>query len=251
MRGGDYDTAVASYRAALERVPGDDLLESALVSAYVARARRRRASGVSGLEGAEGDLRLALALRPDDASLRRSLAVVVLDRASREADPARAKAMRAEALALEPELGASLLDVSLVVERRLDLAYELVERGQVDAGIEELERLERDRPDHPEVTRLLAQAYVHRAGTRAQRSRFAEAGADLDRAVERYARIAPCDGVRCDAEELRRSHHNRVVAWIEAEDAARARAALSDARAAGLSFPALAAAVRDLERVVP
>lgn len=251
MRGGDYDTAVASYRAALERVPGDDLLESALVSAYVARARRRRASGVSGLEGAEGDLRLALALRPDDASLRRSLAVVVLDRASREADPARAKAMRAEALALEPELGASLLDVSLVVERRLDLAYELIERGQVDAGIEELERLERDRPDHPEVTRLLAQAYVYRAGTRAQRSRFAEAGADLDRAVERYARIAPCDGVRCDAEELRRSHHNRVVAWIEAEDAARARAALSDARAAGLSFPALAAAVRDLERLVP
>ena len=136
MERGDYDTAIAGYAEALERTPWNTRLSTALVSAYAARAAHPAQSGRPGLQAAEADLRTALSIAPDDPSVRRSLAAVLLDLSSHEEDPERSLALpRMEARRHAPKLEANTPVVQLALERRLDLAFDLVERGQLDAAM--------------------------------------------------------------------------------------------------------------------
>ena len=116
-----------------------------------------------------------------------------------------------------------------------------VERGQLDAGIDRLERLHAEYPDHPDAARLLAQARVRKGTELVTLQDYRGAGDSFDRAVALYELLAPCDGSRCDTTELRLAHRNRVVAWLSAYEAAQARQALADAERAGLRLPALRA----------
>lgn len=234
---GDYDTAIAAYREALERTPWNDRIQRALATTYAERAGRRRTEGDRA--AAEADLRAAVALYPDDTDLRRNLGVVLLERAVVESDPARARALREEASGLAPDLDPSGAVLDAGLERRIDLALELIESGRVEAGIDALERLHASVPGNAGVARLLAQSHVRLATERSQRANFVGAGRALDRAAELYRELGDCEDPRCEREELRLAHHNRVVAWINASDPAAARRALAEAAALGLRFPQL------------
>ena len=247
MEQGDYDTAIAGYAEALERTPWNTRLSTALVSAYAARAAHPAQSGRAGLRAAEADLRTALSISPDDPAVRRSLAAILLDLSAREESTERALALRLEARRYAPELESSTPVVQLVVERRLDLAFDLVERGQLDAGIDRLERLHREYPENAETARLLAQARVRKGTVLVGLQDHRNAGAHFDGAVALYEQLGPCDGSRCDAAELRTAHRNRVIAWLSAYRAADARRALDDAERVGLQFPDLLLEVRRLE----
>jgi tetratricopeptide (TPR) repeat protein len=238
---GDFDTAIPAYAEAFERTPWNTKLKRALAVTHTERAAYQRSNG--SLAGAEEDLRAALELYPDDAEFRRGLAVVLLERSSYEADPARAAALRSEARALDTDLAIPEQRVDATLERRMDLAFELLERGQVEAGIFDLQNLRRDYPQDPAVARLLAQALVRRSGEFSERSNFSKARELLDQAVLLYAELLPCDGQRCQADELKVAHYNRIVICVNGGDVEAARAALADAKKAGLSFPDLAAAV--------
>ena len=240
MERGDFDAAIAGYRKAFERTPWNTRLESSLVAAYAGRAA---AAGRSreGLRTAEADLRTALGIAPADPALTQSLATVLLERAARAEDPESAAALREEARHYAPDLEARTPKVQLAVERRLDMAFDLVERGQLDAGIDRLERLHAEYPDRPDAARLLAQARVRKGTELVTLQDYRGAGDSFDRAVDLYELLAPCDGSRCDTTELRLAHRNRVVAWLSAYEAAQARQALADAERAGLRLPALRA----------
>jgi tetratricopeptide (TPR) repeat protein len=203
--------------------------------------------GVFGLESAEGDLREALRIEPDDPAIRQNLAVLLVERSVREMDPERARTLRDEARSLDPELAQLGEGARPDIDRRLDLAFELLQRGQIDAAIERLEALHTAHPDHPETTRLLAQALVRKAIQRADRGRHHEAGPLLDRAVGLYADVSSTNEYTTDHpefhEELRVVHRSRVVAWMNASRPEAARQALADAERAGFRFP-------DLERAV-
>ncbi len=243
----DFDAAIESYREALELTPWNTRIERALVAAYVARAAQSREHGKAGLLESETDLRTALELAPDDPEVKQSLAVVLLDLASRETDEERYAALRAEAAGHAPDLVASTPQVRLPVERRLDLAFELLERGQLEAGMQRLESLHADYPERDDATRLLAQARVRHGAELASVNRHASAGRSLGAAVELYAGLLPCDGERCDEHELEIAHHNRVVAWLTAEQLDEVRRALDEAEEAGLCFPKLRKALSVLE----
>ncbi len=247
MEQGDYTTAIDAYAEALERTPWNTRLSTALVSAYAARAAHPAKSGRAGLRAAEADLRTALSIAPDDPTLQRSLAAVLLDLSAREESPERALALRLEARRHAPELESSTPVVQLVVERRLDMAFDLVERGQLDAGIDRLERLHSEYPESAGVARLLAQARVRKGTVLVGLQDHRSAGAHFDGAVALYEQLGPCDGSRCDAVELRTAHRNRVIAWLSAYRVAEARRALDDAERAGLQFPDLNLEVRRLE----
>jgi tetratricopeptide (TPR) repeat protein len=245
---GDLDTAIDQYREASRRDPSNDRLRRTLAATYVERARRVRAEqGVFGLEGAERDLREAWRLEPDDPAIRRSLASVLVDRAVREMSPDRAQSLREEARRLDAGISRAGQDYRPELERRLDLAFELVERGQLDAGIERLEAICAEHPDHPAATRLLGQSLVRKALLRAQRGRHAEAGGLLDRAVKVYAvlEIGRSDSGAPSAlrDEARDAHRNRIVAWLNAARPENAQRALADAEQVGFRFPELARAV--------
>jgi tetratricopeptide (TPR) repeat protein len=238
---GDLDTAIARYRQAWERDPGNDRLRRALVAAYVERARRVRAEeGVSGLEAAERDLRAARQLAPEDPAVRQSLAALLADRATREMSQEKAQALRDEARGLDVGLSRTGEDYRPRVERRLDLAFELVERGQLDAGIERLEAIHAEHPGYPAATRLLGRSLARKALLRAERGRHAEAGALLDRAVGVYAELESPSELR---DEIRGVHHNRIVAWLNAARPEDAQRALAEAEQAGFRFPELARVV--------
>jgi tetratricopeptide (TPR) repeat protein len=245
---GDLDTAIDAYAGALERSPWNDRLRRTLAATYAERARRTRAErGVFGLEPAERDLRQAVQLDPELPDARQNLAVLILERAVREMDPERGRALRKEAYALDPELRGVGEGHRADVERRLDLAYELVQRGQIDAGIERLELLHAAHPEHTATTRLLGQALAHKARLRAERGRHEEAGALLDRAVGVYAELFSGDAVDGDPElrdEFRGVHRSRIVSWINAGRRDNARTALSEAEGAGFEFPDLRRALR-------
>ena len=247
MERGDYDTAIAGYAEALERTPWNTRLSTALVSAYAARAAHPAQRGRPGLQAAEADLRTALSIAPDDPAIRRSLAAVLLDLSSHEEDPERSLALRMEARRHAPELEASTPVVQLAVERRLDLAFDLVERGQLDAAIDRLEQLHGEYPESANVARLLAQVRVRKGTVLVGLQDHRSAGAHFDGAVALYDQLGPCDGSRCDAAELRTAHRNRVIAWLSAYRVAEARLALDDAERAGLVFPDLNQEVRRLE----
>ena len=215
---GDYDAAIAAYVEALERTPWNDRLVANLVAAYAARAESAREQpGVEPLERAAADLRRALELRPDDPLLRANLARVLVEQANRVGE--------------RP-----------LLERRLDLAFELLERGQLEAGIFRLEALRRDYPESRSAALLLGQALGRLASQLEAQAEHASAAESFGRAVEVLAEICPCppgESAACDGAELRLAHHNRIVSWINADRPADARAALLEAEAAGLEFPRL------------
>lgn len=244
---GDYATAIAAYREAIELTPWNTRLERALVAAYVGRAAHPSELGEAGRRASEADLRRALEIAPDDPEVRHNLGVVLLDRAMREMDPQASAAIWADAHSYAPELVETTPRVSLVLERRLDLAYELLERGQLEAGLERLERLHQEHPERADATRLLAQARVRHGSRLASQQLHSRAGASLDAAVALYADLLPCDGRRCASNELRTAHHNRIVAWLSAESPDEVRSSLADAERAGLDFPQLRRALRELE----
>jgi tetratricopeptide (TPR) repeat protein len=249
MQAEDFETAIELYRAAFERTPWNTRLRDALAAAHAGRARQARERGrFRELPAAEADLRAALELRPGDPDLERNLAVVLAERASVDLDPARAGELRQEARALDPHVEASLPARRADLERRLDLAFELLERGQLDAGIQRLRSLRAGEPDYRPATLLLAQALVRKGSALHGAGRYAEAGAALDDAVDVYRDLGPCGSGPCSDAELRqevaKAHQSRIVAWLEAVRLERAEQALEDAESAGLSFP-------QLRRVLP
>jgi tetratricopeptide (TPR) repeat protein len=237
---GNHDLAIEAYGQALERTPWNTRLQRRLALEHGARAEQRRAAGgPEALRGAEADLRRALELEPSDPTLARNLGIVVLERARAEPDPATAAALRAEGERLAPGPAADLGDTRLAVERRIDLAYELVQRGQLEMGVRQLEALHRELPGREDLTRLLAQAQVRQGNLQLDGGDPARASESFERAVALYRELAPCDGRRCSAEELRVAHHNRIAALIEDERGAEAQRALAEARALGLELPEL------------
>jgi tetratricopeptide (TPR) repeat protein len=246
---GDFDTAIEAYREALERTPWNTRLQNALATTHAERAiHTREEEGVFGLEAAERDLREAHRVAPERADIRRNLAVVLVERAVRESDPERAAALREEAGGLDPEIATLGEGPRPDIERRLDLAYELVERGQIDMGIRRLEALHREHPEDAATARLLAQALSRKAALRADRGRQTEAAELLDRAVEVYADLVavlpPDERDPSITEEIRATHHNRIVSWLNASRPEAATRALEDAERAGFEFPELARAVQ-------
>lgn len=237
---GDYDGAIEAYERALARTPWNQRVQHALAMTYADRATRWRDQ--RSLPSAERDLREALALAPDDPRVRHNLAVVLVERAALSLDPERAAAQRAEAAELDPSVGAQQPERDAALERRLDLAFELLERDQLEAGISRLEVLQREHPESAEVNRLLGQALVRQASELSERGNHHEAGATLDRAVAAYARVPGCrapEWTGCSLDEARTAHHNRIVAWLMAKERPEARHALDEAEAIGLSFPDL------------
>ena len=240
---GDYDAGIDAYREAYERTPWNTRLQSALAAAYADRAAKLRTKpgGAAGLALADGDLREALAISPKQPELVQSLAAVLLDRASFARDDDEAAAFRAEANALAPDLVAQTPDLRMSAERRLDVAFDLLERGQLEAGIDQLEALVHDDPESAAAVRLLAQALVRKGGVQRQRADYAGASQSYARAVALYAQLLPCDGTRCDEAELELAHRNRISAALDGSNYAEARAALAEAKGVGLSFPDLEA----------
>jgi tetratricopeptide (TPR) repeat protein len=236
--GGDFDSAIQAYADAFGRTPWNTRLKRALAVTHTERAAAARSKGALG--PAERDLRAALELYPDDQEFRHSLAVVLVERSAREPDAARAAAYLGEVHSLAPELKIPERMANTTVERRLDLAFELLERGQLDAGIEELEHIRRDFPRETSPTRLQAEALVRKASELSNRQNYGGAREALDKAVELYRGLAPCDGQRCDREELRVAHYNRVVAYLNLGLRQDARTALEEAQQQGLRFADLA-----------
>ena len=243
---GDLDASVAAWREAYERTPWNTRLASSLVAAYVARAEQERTKpgGSKGLALAEADLRKALLIAPKQPEVERSLAIVLLERASLAADDADADRFRSQAAALAPELAAQTPVLRLPVERRLDIAFDLLERGQLDAGIDQLQSLVRDYPQSSGAAKLLAQAWVRKGDLQTRRGDYAGARQAYASAVELYARLLPCDGTRCDPADLETAHRNRISALLDAASFDEARAALAEAKGVGLRFD-------DLERKWP
>jgi tetratricopeptide (TPR) repeat protein len=243
----EHDAALELYREALERTPWNDRLREALATTHAERAAARRERGE--LSSAEADLRAAREISPGDPNLARNLAVVLVERAAREFDLEEAARLRQEAHALAPELADAYPERDARSERRLDLAQELLERDQLDAGLESLERLHSEQPGERSVAHLLAQGYVKRAESYSERRNFPAAGEDLDRAVALYTATFPrCRLPECRLEELETAHWNRVVAWLNAGEAEPARRALSEADAQGFRFPDLMRALEELPR---
>ncbi len=244
---GDLDSAIVSYREAFERTPWNTRIASSLVAAYVSRAERRahearwrQGTRARGRRSARGARDLAAACpRPGAASPPCcSSARLWL------ADDAEAERFRSEANTLAPDLAEQDPALRLPVERRLDVAYDLLERGQLDAGLDQLEALLREYPQSTAAARLLAQALVRKGGVQIQRADYAGARKSYARAVELYAQLLPCDGTRCDPSELELAHRNRISAALDSASWDEARAALTEAKAVGLAFP-------DLERKWP
>ena len=238
---GDLDAGIDAYREAFERTPWNTRIASSLVAAYASRAEKERVKpgGAKGLALAEADLREALAIAPKKTELERSLAAVLLDEASFASEDAEVDRLRSEANTLAPDLVVGTPALKLGVERRLDLAFDLLERGQLDPGIDQLQALVRDHPESDPAARLLAQALVRKGGVQTQRADYPGARQSFAAAVEIYARLLPCDGTRCDMTELELAHRNRIGSLLDAEAFEEARAALAEAQGLGLSMDEL------------
>jgi len=235
---GDLDGAIQGYSAALDRTPWNTRLKSQLVAAYTERAEkeRRKPGGPKGLALAEKDLRAAHELAPDDATVTKSLAAILVERAAFESDDAVAATLRAEAAQLSPETAAANPEVRLPVEARIDLAYDLIDQGSIDAGVDQLDALVREYPHNPKAVRLLAQALVRLGGQQTEARDYDDARQSFTRAVELYARLLPCDGTRCDSAELELAHRNRILSALDAQHLDEAKAARREAEAVGLHF---------------
>jgi len=84
-----------------------------------------------------------------------------------------------------------------------------------------------------------------------ERRNWKGAGDRFSAALTLYARLSPCDDVRCSRDELATAHQNHVINWITADDPVRARAALASAEAAGFRFPELKREIVDRSRFEP
>ncbi len=243
---GDHDAAIAAWSDALERTPWNDRARSRLAAAYAARAAVARGKGGSEpLARAEKDLRAARELAPGDAMLRRNLALVLGERAARSADPAEGGRLREEAAALDAEAAASAAGLGDEVERRLDIAHGLVSRGQIEAGLLDLEPLWRENPARQDVGRLYAQTLLRQGVELQEQGKFEPAGAAFDRALEVLGSLGACRSRPCDDPDVRAAHYDRVVNWLNADRPDHARRALADAQALGLRFPELSAALEN------
>jgi tetratricopeptide (TPR) repeat protein len=238
---GDLDAGIAGYRAAYERTPWNTSIASSLVAAYVSRAEQKRSKpgGAKGLDLAEADLRAALEIQPLQPAVEHSLATVLLERSALVKDDAEAARLRAQAAALAPDLAAQTPVQRLPVERRLDIAYDLIERDQLDAGLDQLDSLVREYPQNTAAARLMAQALVRKGDVETRRGDYKIASQSYTQAIEVYARLMPCDGTRCTREELEIAHRNRVSSALDGGNYEAARAALSEAKGVGLAFPDL------------
>jgi tetratricopeptide (TPR) repeat protein len=236
----DYDTAIASYGEAYARTPWNLRLKRALAAAYAERAAHsREQKRLGALRAAERDLRTALRLFPDDPALQRNLGIVLLEQAAREMDASRAGALREEARRYAPDVVEETPIVQVRLERRLDLAFELIELGKLEAAIGELERIHAEYPEHAGATRLLARAQVRKGTELAARANYEGAGVRFGRAVELYASLEHCRTGECERADLKLAHQNRITAWLNANRRDEARRALEDASLAGLRFPEL------------
>jgi tetratricopeptide (TPR) repeat protein len=239
LAAGDVDAAIAAYKDALSRTPWNERLQGHLAAAYAERSRRERERGSDrGLREAEQDLRAACELRPDDPVLRRNLAYVLAERAEQTRGE-ESQRLRAEALALDPEATAAVPPGTDEIDRRLDLAHDLVERGEIEAGLVDLEPLWREHPDYPDVGRLYAQTLVRQGQERQGQGDLPGAAASFERAITVYRELGACGATPCEDPDVRAAHHDRIVTWIHADRDDEARAALSEAEAAGLRFPEL------------
>jgi tetratricopeptide (TPR) repeat protein len=241
---GAFDQAIADYTIAFERTPWNTRLRRAIAVTHTEKAERARNEGK--LDVAETDLRAALGLYPEESEFRQNLAALLVERAQLTPDPATRAGMVEEARSLAPQLGVPERVLFAPLERQLDLAYGLLTEGKIDSGVSELERICRDFPNDVGARRLLAQARVAQASELAQRTNFSGAAASLDRAIELYAALPPCDDGSCDPDAPRVAHYNRIIVRMNASQPDLAREALADARARGFSFPALEA---ELERI--
>lgn len=241
----DHDAAIAAWREAFEKTPWNERVRSRLVGAYAARAAVARAKGGSApLARAESDLRAARELVPDDLTLRHNLAFVLGERAARSSDPAEAERLRAEATELDPAAAAApATDAEL--ERRLDLAHDLVLRGQLEAGLLELEPLWREHPGDAGIGRLYAQTLLRQGIARQEQGDYDGAGATFDRALEVLRGVGACAARPCDDPDVRAAHYDRVVNWLNADRVDVARRALADAEQVGLRFPELSATLAE------
>lgn len=240
--GGDYAAAIQAYEQARERTPWNERLTTALAETYAERAAEEYADGK--LVPAEADLRSSLELAPGHPEVSANLARVLLERARLDLDPAIAAQRRAEAELLAPGISAAEPVRDAGVERRLDLAFELLERGQLEVGIQRLEELHEAHPENAETSGLLAQALSRQAEQQAEHAAYQAAAESLDRAVALYLALPGCAAPEwsdCSQERARTAHHNRIVAWLNASSPENARRALQDARQVGLDFPELAA----------
>jgi len=241
LAGADYDTAVASYQEAYAKTPWNSRLGHALAAAYAARAQHvlSESRGKRALAAAEADLRAALELLRHDPTLQHSLAQVLVEQAVLEMDPVRAGALREEARGYAAEVVEQAPVNSVHLERRVDLAYGLIERGQLDAAIDELERIHARYPTHTGATVLLAQVQLRKGTELAELGDYDAAGARFSRAVELYASLEHCREGACERRDLELAHRNRITLWLNAKRRDEARQALADAHVAGLQFPEL------------
>lgn len=245
---GDYTAAEVGYRAALEKTPWNERLRASLAAVLVDRAAAtRQRGGVSAIDRAIDDLRAARELAPTDEVVQRDLAVLLLERSQRTTDPKRAAVLRQEASDLAPDLAEQVPEHRPEIERRLDLAYELVLRGQLDAGIARLETLDREYPERLDVRLLLAQALVQRGTRMASHGDHPRAAAQFGRAIALYDIPGVCEGA-CAESEVALAHRNRIVAWLNAPVPHEARRALEQAERQGLRFPELERALREVDR---
>jgi len=237
---GALDGAVETYREALDRTPWNDRIKSALVATLAERADKYRDE--ARYPDAVTDLEAAYALKPDDPALSRNLSVVLAEQAARSQSGAEAKRLRARAAELDPTVVQEGQVVDSALERKLELAFDLVERDQLEAAAAQLERLNTQYPDDARVTQLLIQALVRRGAQLSEQGSHGRAGEALDRAVEVYVGTPGCRAPGwqgCPGQDVRMAHHNRVVAYLNAFQPAQAADALAAARRLGLSFPEL------------
>jgi DNA-binding SARP family transcriptional activator len=238
---GDLDGAVESFREAHARTPWNDRIRRALAVSLADRAARSRETRrYAGVAAAETDLREALSLEPEDTTLRHNLGIVLLDLASRSMDPERAGALESEARTLLPEAEELPAPGDALRGRRLDMALELIERGQIEAGISRLAALHAEHPADVEIGLLLSRAHARHAEVLADRG-------DAEGAARSYgwalAVLQRFDPAVIPPAELEGAHRNRVTAWINAYQPDGARAALDDAERAGFRFPRLRRAI--------
>ncbi len=235
---GDFASAIGAYERAQARMPWNDRITLALAAVYAERAAGHHRAGK--LARAEADLRTALELVPDQPQVAANLARLLVERADLDLAQERAQLRRAEAETLAPGITAQVAGRDARLERRLDLAFELLERGQVEAGIARIEQLRRDYPEEPEPARMLAQAHAALGARYFDRGRFSDAADQFGRAVELYRTCGPS---LCERAQVAPAHQNRIIALIESSRTREARAALDEAESQGMSFPELRAAL--------
>ncbi len=114
-----------------------------------------------------------------------------------------------------------------------------MQRGEVEAGLLDLEALFAENADYPGVGRLYGQALVRHGLDRQARGDYDGADEAFTRAVSVYAALGACPRAPCEDPDVRAAHHDRIANFVHADRDDDAREALAQAEAAGLRFPDL------------